>query len=96
MKRVRNPKLIKRLCLKLQQVLPTMVNSTTDTTIFPTRMVQVSQFLQFGAHLLSRPPFFRQSQVSRHARAVWDEPRLESLDRGRDLLVHLSLYARDS
>lgn len=73
-----------------------MVHRTTDTTIFPARMVQIRQFVQFRAHLLSRPSFFRQGKVARHLGTTGHKLRLETLECRGYLLVDLAFHAGDS
>ena len=61
---------LESLGLDFDEVFPTMVHSTTDTAIFPSGMLHIVEFFEFGTNLLRRPSFLRQGEISCNAGAI--------------------------
>lgn len=94
MNRIRDTKLVERLTLKLQQLLATMVDSSTDKSIFPLGMFHRRKRFQLFPDFLIAQSIFRQRQVARDARSGGYKLGFEFGDRLRDLQVDLRFDAR--
>ena len=90
MNRIGDTKLTKSLGLELQQLLTTVIHGTTDTAIFPARMLQARQLVQLGTNLIGRQAFLGERQVPGYIRPTLYKLGFEVLDRSRDLLVDLA------
>lgn len=88
--RVRDTESVKRLRLDLQQVLAAVVHSTTDSTIFPPRMLHVGQLLQLGADLFGGPSLLREREIPCDIGARRHELILQILNGLGHLLVNLA------
>lgn len=93
MNRVRNAKLTKSLCLKLQQVLTSMIHRTADTAIFPASVLQASQFIELSTDLVRRPTFLRERQIPSHIGTTLHKLGLEILDSSRHLFIDCTAHA---
>ena len=94
MDRIRNSKLSVSLILQIQQILPAMIHSTTNPSIFPHRMLHPRQFVQFRADLFWTPSLLGQAHVLDDAGTLGHEFGLEPCDSGGDLLVDFAADAR--
>lgn len=90
MNRVRNAKLSKGVCLQLKKILTTVVHSTADPSILPSRMFHICQLVEFGAHLLGSPSFLGKRQVPRHIGPARNNLRFQLLESRRNLLIYLA------
>lgn len=91
-----NTKLSERFCLQLQQVLATVIDSTTDTAIFPARMFHIRQLIELSANLFRGPSFLGEIQIPINTRPRRDEFRFEILNSGGNLLINLAADAGES
>lgn len=92
---VGNTKLSEGFRLQLQQVLSTVIDSTTDTTILPARMFHVRQLVELSANLFSGPSFLRKIQITINAGPRRDEFRFKILNSCGNLLINLATDARE-
>lgn len=91
-----NTKLSERFCLQLQQVLATVIDSTTDTAIFPACMFHIRQLIELSANLFRGPSFLGKIQIPINTRPRRDEFRFEILNSGGNLLINLAADAGES
>lgn len=90
MDRIGHSKLPKSFGLKLDQVLSTVINGTTDTAVLPPCMFHVDQLIKFRANLFWGPSFLGEVQILGDSGAGGNKFIFYTLDGRRDLLVDLT------
>ena len=84
--------LLESFRLKLDQAVSPMVDSSTNKTIFPPRMLHFVHFLQFCSDLCFRPPLLWQCKVATHARSLRNQFAFHLCDCFVDLCLYLAPY----